>query len=358
MRQEAGFTLSYATEFSRKALKVGGLSILAFLIVRFAFLSFVAYWKATHPPAPPPPTVGFGVLPKLNFPDSNKQPVPQQFVLETKNGKFPDFSDRAKVFLMPKNNLNLFDHDEALSIAAKYNFVFEPQIVDEHTYRWQKTTPLLSTFEFNILDNVFFYQTDFMNRPDLLLSKQGYTRFDALEQTRNFLSKANLLPSEIATSSGKITYLKSAGSKLIEADTPLDADYVQVDIQRSPIDENFIAYTQNGEEGIIHAILGSIKGLDTSVLRMRYAYHPIDYSQVHTYPLKSVKKAWDILQAGEGYIVINNNSKKAVIRDIALGYYDDIEGQDYFQPIYVFRGDEEFLAFVPAVESKYIEVKN
>ena len=358
MRQESGFTLSYATELSRKALKVGGLSILAFLVVRFAFLSFVAYWKATHPPAPPPPTVGFGVLPKINFPDTDKQLTPQQFVLETKDGRFPDFPDRAKVFLMPKNSPNLFDHEKALSIAAKYNFVFEPQIVDKRTYRWQKTNPLLSTFELDVLDNVFFYQTDFMNRPDLLLSKQGYTRFDALEQTRNFIAKANLLTNEIATSSGKLTYLKSAGSQLIKADTPLDADYVQVDIQRSPIDDEYLAYTQNGEEGIVHAILGSIKGLDTSVLRMRYAYYPIDYSQVHTYPLKSPKKAWDILQAGEGCIISNESSSQAVIRDISIGYYDDIDGQEYFQPIYVFKGDDDFLAFVPAIESKYIEIIN
>ena len=89
MQVEEGFTLTKATVVSRKFLKVGGLSILAFLVLRFSFLSFIAYWKATHPPPPPPPTVGFGTLPAPIFPESDPEKKPKQYVLETKKVNFP-----------------------------------------------------------------------------------------------------------------------------------------------------------------------------------------------------------------------------------------------------------------------------
>lgn len=355
MQAETGPTLTTVTEFSRKALKIGGLSIVAFLFLRFAFNSFVAYWKATHPPDPAPPTVGFGVLPAPIFQEQDPDKKPKQYSLETKNGRLPEVVDQVKVFLMPKNAISLFDHENALQIAAKYDFVFEPQIVDANTYRWQKTTPLLTTFELDLQEHVFTYQTDFMNRPDLLLSKQNLTRFDAVQQTRSFLSKAGLLSKDVATSSGQITYLKAVGSELVTAVTPSDADFVQVDIQRLPIDDIYPLYTQKSGEGIIHAILGSVAGLDNSVVRMRYSYYPVDYDQIHTYPLRSAKSAWDLLQSGEGYIVSNQNQQQAVIRDVTLAYYDDINGQAYLQPIYVFAGDDNFLGFVPAIDPKYLQ---
>lgn len=354
-KKESGPTLTSVTEFSRKALKVGGLSILAFLFLRFAFNSFVAYWKATHPPAPPPPTVGFGILPAPVFPNDDSRQKPQQYVLETRDGRLPEFSDRAKVFLMPKKAVSLFDHEDALRIAANYNFIFEPQIVDDRTYRWQKTNPLLTTLELDLQEHVFTYQTDFMNRPDLLLNKQNLTRFDATQQAKSFLNKADLLYDDVATSSGKITYLKAVGAELLPAVTPSDADFVQVDIQRTPIDETYQAYTQKGEEGVIHAIIGSLKGLDNSIVRMRYSYYPIDYAQFHTYPLRSTKAAWNILQSGEGYIASPSSPKQATIREISLGYYDDINGQPYLQPIYIFSGDDNFLGFVSAIDSKYLQ---
>lgn len=358
MQSETGLTLTRTIEFSRKALKIGGLSILGFLLFRFAFYSFIAYWKATHPPPPPPPTVGFGVLPAPNFTQEEQNEKPKQYFLETKDGKLPSFSDRAKVFLMPKKAVGLFDHETALNIASRYDFIFEPQIVDTRTYRWQKTSPILTTLELDLQEHVFTYQTDFMNRPDLLLNKQNLTRFDAVQQTKSFLSTAGLLSSDIATSSGKITYLKAVGIELIKAVTPSDADFIEVNLQRTPIDEIYENYTQKGQEGIVHAVIGSLKGLNSGILSMRYSHYPVDYDQVHTYPIRSVKSAWNILQSGEGFIANNQDTKQAVIREIKLGYYDDINGQPYLQPIYVFFGDNDFLGYVPAVDPKYLQSEN
>jgi hypothetical protein len=34
---------------------------------------------------------------------------------------------------------------------------------------------------------------------------------------------------------------------------------------------------------------------------------------------------------------------------VSLGYYDPLDKQEFLQPIYIFEGDQKFMAYVPAV---------
>jgi hypothetical protein len=67
-----------------------------------------------------------------------------------------------------------------------------------------------------------------------------------------------------------------------------------------------------------------------------------------------LKSAWNLLQAGDAYIVSGQNLTEAVIREVELAYYDSFALQKYLQPIYVFKGDQDFMAFVPAVSANYL----
>jgi hypothetical protein len=44
-----------------------------------------------------------------------------------------------------------------------------------------------------------------------------------------------------------------------------------------------------------------------------------------------------------------------VIRDITLQYYDPDTAQQFMQPVYVFTGDPDFTAYVPAVADAWLE---
>jgi len=62
-----------------------------------------------------------------------------------------------------------------------------------------------------------------------------------------------------------------------------------------------------------------------------------------------------MVQAGEGYIASGQNLERAVIRSVELAYFDDFEYQPFLQPIYVFKGDDNFLAYVSAIHPNYLE---
>jgi len=63
------------------------------------------------------------------------------------------------------------------------------------------------------------------------------------------------------------------------------------------------------------------------------------------------------MQGGKGYIANLGESQSGniVIRNVSLAYYDADQPQNFLQPIYVFEGDNNFIGFVPAVSSQWME---
>ena len=114
------------------------------------------------------------------------------YTLETANGRLPGFSDRAKVFFMVKASPNLLADSEAKSIAEKFDFTSEPNILDEKTYRWTRTqSELISTFEMEITQKHFSLSSDFLSRPNLILEQELPTNFDAVKSVKGYLQTAN-----------------------------------------------------------------------------------------------------------------------------------------------------------------------
>lgn len=352
-KTEFGPNLTSMTSLGRQAVKFGIIGLVVLIVGRTLATAAINFWKAANPPPPPAPTMGFGILPALQFPP-NLVTKPQSYTLEMA-GRLPSFGDRAKVFLMPRSSLTLSSDDKVRKLAAKYGFVFAPEILDSQTYRWSKSQPLESTLEIDAVNLTFELQTNFMSRPELLDDSQKLrTGAQATEQVKSFLSGNALLPTDLATASAKITYLKALGSDLQAAASLSDADFIQVDLDRYPIDSQFASYGPDGTKGAVHAIVsGGLKGSD-SIVRMEYNYYPVDYLQVHTYPLRSTDSAWKILQAGEGYIANPGAGPTAVIRKVTLGYFESFTEQTYFQPIYVFTGDNGFVGYVPAIDPKLL----
>ncbi len=347
--------LTRAAFLGRQAIKFGAIGLVVLIVGRMFLEAGVSYWKATHPPAPPPPTVGFGVLPMIRLPAVPTSQKPSAYQLEIPNSRFPEFPDRAKVFLMEKATPNLLADQRAKEIAANYGFVFAPTVLSDRLYRWTKTIPLQAVLEMDTQRFNFSIKTDYLSRVELINNKKALpSEIDAVQAVKSFLSAGQSLPVDMATSSGKVQYLKSLGGEVLPAVSFSDADFMQVDVMRNPVDGNKPFYTAKGERGILHAILSGGFGGRDQVVEMEFNYQPADYLQFHTYPLRSAQSAWQILQAGEAYIASKGTSDTAVVRDMSLGYYEDSEEQDYLQPIYVFHGDDGFMAFVPAIDPRYI----
>jgi len=347
---DTGFNLTKATRIGRQVVKFGTIGVVLLMVGRISLQAFTAYWIATHPPAPPPPEMGFGLLPAIDFPDEDELTLPINYQLETETGTLPELGDRAYVYFMPQKAASLLDADNAIQIARKYGFTNNPESIDPRTYRFRKQSPLQSVLELNIVNNNFVYKTDYLSRPELILDVEIPVEFEAVNQVRGFLNTTQLLPSDVASSSGKVKFLKAIAGELTEAVSPSDADFVQVDINRSPLEDKFSVFTADAETGSIHAILSG-QGGNASIVHFEFQYFPVDYLTRSTYPLRSTSEAWQLLQSGEGYVArpASRNTDLAVIRKVALGYYESFMYQEYLQPIYIFFGDDDFVAYVPAL---------
>ncbi len=352
---DTGPNLTNLTYVGRQAVKFGAIAIVALIVGRTLFSALYNYWLVLNPPAPPPPTVGFGLLPPIEFPEKDEAAKPKRYVLETANGTTPSFGDRAKVFFMPESSPSLLADQQAKKVAADYGFVFEPEVLGDREYRWNKSQPFDTILEMDIQNLHHTLSTDYLSRPELLAPKELPEGLAAVNRVKGYLSRVDLLPRDVATTAGETTYLKAVGGELEPAVSFSDADFIQVDLNRANIDSKYRMFTPKGYQGVIHAILtGAITG-NNAVVYLEYHYQPVDYSQVHTYPLRSTQEAWKLLQAGEGYIAMPAKGDQAVVRDVFLGYFDSFDEQPYLQPIYVFAGDDGFLGYVSALDPKYMQ---
>lgn len=350
----SGPNLTSANYVGRLFVKYG-LAVLVFLMVgRVLLNAVVTYWKATHPEPPPPPTVGFGILPNLKFPTQDETDKPASYSLEMAYG-INEINDRAKIFLVTKSAANLLADERLKEIAAVYGFIFTPETIADKTYRFTKNAPLDMSLEISSVDFTFSLQSNFLSRPDLLTSAGTLPEeFEAVERVKKFVASADLFGDDMASASGKVTFLKSIGGELKTAFSLSEADFLQIDINRNPIDQLYKVYTSGGEDGIISAKLTSALSANNSIVEMDYHYRQVDYLNFETYPLRTAKSAWNLVQAGDAYVINGKNLKEAVVREVELAYYDSFDEQKYLQPIYVFKGDNNFMAFVPAVSASYL----
>lgn len=349
---DTGPTLTNITAIGRQVVKYGLILLVAMIVGRTLLTAFSNYWQATHPPPPPPPTMGFGILPPIEFPEQTEADKPSSYQLEMATGRFPSFGDRAKVFLMTKNNLSLLADQRVREIASDYGYVFAPQVINGTLYRWNKSQPLESTLEINSENFTMDVNSDFKSRPELLSTGRLPEAGAAESRIKAFLSTAGLLSRDVATAEAQIRYLKLLGNDLEPAASFSDADFIQVDLNRVQVDGVYGFCTPDGESGVISGIVsGGLNGND-SVVQLINRYFNVDYSQVETYPLRSPDSAWRILQSGEGFIANKGTRDTAVIRNVNLCYFESPNQQDFLQPIFVFSGDNGFIGYVPALDPR------
>ena len=339
------FNLTKAVDVGRTVVKFGGIALIVLMIGRVVINGATAFWIATHPEPPPPPTQGFGALPKIDFGTNQSAAKPVTFTLELPQA-LPTFSDRAAVYFSPKKQLGLLSLEEANAFAARLGFQSAPIGLDEETYRWKRLGEFNAVLEMNIVTNNLRYTTDFLSRPELQISNELPSSFDAVQTTKQFLNAADLLPADLSTASGEIQLLKLSGGTFKSAVSLSDAQAVRVDLFRTPLN-GYPVYTADGKTGLISAVVASIRGKPT-VVELTRTYPLIDYDAVETYPLRSTEEAWQLLKNGSGYIASAQDSSTAIIRAVSLGYFESID-QDFIQPIYIFTGDANFIAYVPAL---------
>ena len=341
------FNLTKATEVGRNVVKFGGIVLIILMVGRLLVNGITAFWIATHPEPPPPPTQGYGPLPEISFGNEGATVRPKLYQLELP-GAFPTFSDRAGVYFLPKDQIGLLSLEATKAHAARLGFQSEPAELDDDDYRWNRSGIINATLEMNTVTKNFVYATDYLSRPEVQAVAELPNTFDAVQTVKQFLSSTDLLPADMATVAGETQFLKIAGGALKPAVSLSDAQVIRVDLFRTPL-EGFPTYSADGKTGMISATVASLNGQPT-VIALTRSYAPIDYSTVHTYPLRTAQEAWQLLKAGQGYIAQARREDSAIIRSVSLGYFESMD-QMFMQPIFVFTGDDDFIGYVSALDS-------
>lgn len=348
-------TLTVIAYYSRRIIKYGSIGIVILLILRSISISVRAYWKKTHPPAPPPPTVAFGKLPKLKFPEQPGLPT-LTFKLENISGTLPKLADRTKIFFIPKSYPNLLAWDKTRAWARGLGFTQEPQKTEEFAFRFTTESTPKTTLDVNVLTKNFTLTYDWQNDLQILSQGNPPQEAQAISSAKSFLQSASALTEDLVNGKGEVLYFKYSEGNLVKALFFSEANFAQVNIFRQDIDEIKVL-PPNPKSSNVAVKLSAAKDRGRSIIEVKFIHFPVSLDNFATYPLKDATSAWNLLKNGKGFVANlgDNSGGNITIRNVYLAYYDSNEQQNFLQPVIVFEGDRDFYAYVPAVTDSWLE---
>lgn len=350
-------TLTETAYYTRRTINWMILAVILYIILRITWVIFVAIWLYFFPPQPPPPNFRFGRLPAVKFPEPTASPSGQLiFRLETIEGTVPAASDSATVYFMPKPAANLLALTKTQEFAKRLGLNPKPIEETKAIYRFEDDTTQIRRLRYDIVSNNFILRYGFEQDTGLFSEKTLPSVDAAVAEAKSMLQTFTLYGTDLVKGTNKVSFLKLVGDTLISTTSLSQADAVRVDFFRQNVG-GIKLFTPNPDEGQVVFIFSGSKSNKKKVLQFAYTLWPIDYETIGTYAIKTSSSAWEELQAGRGFIARypTNAATSVVVRQVTLGYYDSFDPQMYLQPVFVFEGDNGFLAYVPAVLSEWVE---
>lgn len=350
-------SLTETAFYTRRAINWTILGVIGYVLLRIFWSMLVSVYLAIFPPQAPPPNHAFGRLPKVAFPNPSASPSAQLiYQLQTIEGSVPNASASANVYFMPKKGSNLLALSTAQGFAKRLGFTTTPipEPSNKNIYRFDDPANQLRHMWYDIVSTNFSLKYDFQLDPGIFLNSKVPSTTEARAEARNMLQTYGLYPDDFNGGEVRVTYYKVSENKLVPVPSQSQADAVRVDFYRPHIASTRVI-TGTRSEGPISIVFSGSGNAKKRVLQFNYTYWPIDYQTTATYSLKTSTQAWQELQSGGGYLVQLPSTPVVTVRNVYLAYYDSIEPQTYLQPIFVFEGDDGFIAYVPAINPEYVE---
>lgn len=337
---------------------------LVVLFVGFIILRLIAgvilnsLFSREEPP-PPPPDVRFNKLPKPNFPESFKSSSGLQFSLENVSGSPPETSPSGKVYRMPKKLPSFLAPDNAKKLAQKLGFLEEPEINSVY-YFFRSSEDPLYTLQIDSVNLNYQLKYNYSENPEIFTSGQ-ITSDDIVEnEVKTFLQSYAPIDDSLLKGNRTLDYLKfnSAEKQLTGSTSLSNSQAVRLNLFREDID-NLKVVTPNFFQSFNYVMFAPTNNSNLkNILEVVYTFWPIAVNDFATYPLISAAQAYEFLTSGSATVAnigFNSDATFIIIRNIYLAYYDTEEPQQYLQPVFVFEGDNNFVAYYPAISSEYLE---
>ena len=354
-------------EYARVGLLFGGIVLVMVTVFEVGMMAMRAATGESESVEYPQPDYAFGQLPGIRFPYQSNVVRPQNY--QANFGAWPYYGEymgggyyMVPIYKLPKVGYDLTSDQKARQIAMNLGFADEPQIIDQRTYLYNYPgPPLRETLQIDLKTMFFEFDTNYLSSSNIFgtIDRRGDRqiplRTDAIKATRDFLSAAGIAPRDLSDQASSVQYMTSIGDSLQLVNTALEADYAVVNLAREPVEgkigEETAYFNFYGPDGYgsIRAVVGRDSSGQDAVVELTDNYHELDLSTFGTYPLTSASAAWETLTAGGGYIINPRGVRTAVIDSIEFGYYESHDEQEFLLPIYVFRGQNDFMAYVPAL---------
>ncbi len=363
------WSLHAVTENVRRLAIVGVVVLIVVILLWSIIANIISYLSR---PAYVPPAMGFGQLPPIPFPQNNIN-TKLTYTLNTVDGKADlldpssgqplPVSDRINVYKIIQSTPSLNSLQNAdLKVAAigmvnPDGSAIKEQRVSETEYSWTETNGMNRVMYMDISSYNFTLTSNYLNYPSVLAANNLPTDSQAISTALNFLNTLQLDSSDFDSSlttttdytisNGTLVPVTNAGQKIMA----VKVNFFQQAVNNLPID-----YPNPPDSTLSFIVTGGDSA--PQVAQATYIHQVVDTSAqgVSDYPLKTAQQAFADLQAGNAYIVpgFDTSSGQAAIRTISLGYYIGTNPQQYLMPIYIFQGDNNFVAYVSAVSDNVL----
>lgn len=349
-------TLTETAYYTRRGVIYAVAGLIAIFFIKILLNLGANYWRASHPPPPPPPNMAYGKLPYPPFPKEGKI-TDLTYRLETVTGNLPESSPSGRVYFMPILSANLLSFDRAKEKAQAMGFTTDPITLSPGEYLWTDPQVTVRTLKINSIKGNLTLNYDYHQDSKILQEKNLPTESEAINEAKNVLTNYGLFKDDLDNKEAKVRKLRFQGGLINEVGSLSEADFVQVQFVRSPQD-NFPVLTPRSDLAPISIILSGSQDAIKRIIALDFNYQLIDRENFATYPFRTVSLAWEELKKGEGYVADKetNQNKEIVIRNIYPAYFDSLTPQTYLEPVLVFEGDNNFRAYIPAIDEKWLEV--
>lgn len=348
-------TLTETAYYARRIINWSVVGLIGLILFRILFYVAVDAIRKAFPAPPLVPNFALGKLPKINFPQTASPSAQIQFTLQTISGTVPEASEAARVYFMPKNRSSFSSVTNAQTFVGRIGFTDVPRQINTTGYRWIDTKNPLRSIEVDTVSNHFTLKYAYIHDLSLFAEKQIPLPENAKREAENFLQNLGLAIPDMNFPNPKIVYLKLVGDQLEPTTSQSQADAVRLDYFRKSYD-GMPVVTNKRNEGIITFIISGSRRSDRRLLLVNFSYWPLDVRTNGIYKLKKSSDAYTELQSGNAFFVSQpQNQTQFTITNIYLAYFDSPEAQLFLQPVFVFEGDPNFVAYISAVAPPWIE---
>jgi hypothetical protein len=310
------------------------------------------YSKASRPKAIYTNPV-FGKIERPVLKDSSTS-AGLNFVLDTIEGEPITASETAKVIFLPPSTTR-FGYREKIYLMAK-TLGFDTEKV-KHKINGKEAVfdDGRAKLTIDITNFNFSYEYKYERNPLIFSSTVIPSKKEVENRAVDFVKTLGRYPDELAK--GKVNTIllnyNYPRNTLYVASRPQEANVVEVDFYPPDIEQYPVVSPKyfNSQDYVIMVFYES----GYKVLKAQIRFHERSAEQFGIYPVKTGTEAWEDLKAGWAMVVSRAEDKNDIlIKKMFMGYLNVDLYQNYLQPVYVFLGDNNFVAYVPAVSGSFL----